>query len=56
MTTNNESKLGLKFMLLFIPVAFVTYLFHEFGQWNIQVDRISKHPVHLIKIANKKEK
>jgi len=28
-----ESKLTLKFMLLFIPVAFVTYLFHEFGHW-----------------------
>lgn len=33
MTTNTESKLSLKFMLLFIPVAFVTYLFHEFGHW-----------------------
>ncbi len=33
MTTITESKLSLKFMLLFIPVAFVTYLFHEFGHW-----------------------
>ena len=33
MTTNTESKLSLKFFLLFIPVAFATYLFHEFGHW-----------------------
>ena len=33
MTINTESKLSLKFMLLLIPVAFVTYLFHEFGHW-----------------------
>jgi len=33
MITNTESKLNLKFMLLIIPVAFITYLFHEFGHW-----------------------
>jgi len=33
MTTNTEGKLSLKFFLLFIPVAFATYLFHEFGHW-----------------------
>lgn len=33
MTISNERKLGLKFYLLFIPVAFATYLFHEFGHW-----------------------
>ena len=33
MTTSAESKLSLKFMLLFIPVAYFTYLFHEFGHW-----------------------
>jgi len=33
MTINTESKLSLKFMLLFIPVAYITYLFHEFGHW-----------------------
>ena len=33
MTTNTESKLSPKLMLLFIPVAYFTYLFHEFGHW-----------------------
>ena len=33
MTIITESKLSLKFMLLFIPVAYATYLFHEFGHW-----------------------
>ena len=33
MTINTEFKLSLKIMLLFIPVAFATYLFHEFGHW-----------------------
>ena len=28
-----ESKVNLKVALLFIPVAFLTYLFHEFGHW-----------------------
>ena len=35
MTINAEDKLSLKFMLLFIPVAYITYLFHEFGHWSI---------------------
>ena len=35
MTINSESKLSLKFMLLFIPVAYASYLFHEFGHWII---------------------
>jgi hypothetical protein len=35
MTTNAENKLSLKFMLLFIPVAYASYLFHEFGHWVI---------------------
>ena len=35
MIINAENKLSLKFMLLFIPVAFTTYLFHEFGHWII---------------------
>ena len=29
MKINSESKLSLKFMLLFIPVAYASYLFHE---------------------------
>ena len=28
-----ESKINWKVALLFIPVAFLTYLFHEFGHW-----------------------
>ncbi|HEX7556013.1 MAG TPA: hypothetical protein VF338_05265, partial [Leptolinea sp.] len=32
---NTKSKLSFKFMLLFIPVAFASYLFHEFGHWII---------------------
>jgi hypothetical protein len=35
MTINAEDKLSLKFMLLFIPVAYISYLFHEFGHWII---------------------
>ena len=33
MTENAENKLGLKLILLYIPVAYFTYLFHEFGHW-----------------------
>jgi hypothetical protein len=35
MKINSESKLSLKFILLFIPVAYASYLFHEFGHWII---------------------
>jgi hypothetical protein len=35
MTVNAEIKLSLKFMVLFIPVAFISYLFHEFGHWMV---------------------
>jgi hypothetical protein len=35
MTINTENKLSLKFVLLFIPVAYASYLFHEFGHWII---------------------
>lgn len=28
-----DSKIDLKLILLFIPVAYVSYLFHEFGHW-----------------------
>ena len=35
MTINAENRLSLKFMLLFIPVAYISYLFHEFGHWII---------------------
>ena len=30
-----ESRINWKIALLFIPVAFLTYLFHEFGHWII---------------------
>jgi len=30
---NTDKKLLLKIYLLFIPVAYVSYLFHEFGHW-----------------------
>ena len=35
MITSTENKLSLKFILLFIPVAYTSYLFHEFGHWII---------------------
>jgi hypothetical protein len=35
MPTRPENTLDLKFILLFIPAAFVTYLFHEFGHWSV---------------------
>jgi len=35
MKINSVSKLSLKFILLFIPVAYASYLFHEFGHWII---------------------
>ncbi|MBN1183965.1 MAG: hypothetical protein JXB49_16855 [Bacteroidales bacterium] len=28
-----ESKINWKVIILFIPIAFVTYMFHEFGHW-----------------------
>ena len=33
MMTSTENRLSLKFIALFIPVAYVSYLFHEFGHW-----------------------
>lgn len=32
-----ESRIDWKIMLLFLPVAFFTYLFHEFGHWIVGV-------------------
>ena len=32
-----ESRINLKVALLMIPVAFLTYLFHEFGHWIVGV-------------------
>ncbi len=29
----SESGINLRMALLFIPVGFLTYLFHEFGHW-----------------------
>jgi hypothetical protein len=33
MRTNSEAAINLKLILLFIPVAYVSFLFHEFGHW-----------------------
>jgi len=35
MTTNPLRPIDVKFFLLFVPAAFVSYLFHEFGHWLI---------------------
>jgi hypothetical protein len=35
MITNPGNKLSLKFLAVFIPVAFASYLFHEAGHWII---------------------
>lgn len=35
MTAHPHTTIGLKFVLLFIPTAYITYLFHEFGHWSI---------------------
>jgi len=29
----NESQINWKVIILFIPIAFITYIFHEFGHW-----------------------
>jgi hypothetical protein len=33
MTKKVDNKIDLKLILLFIPVAYASYLFHEFGHW-----------------------
>ena len=33
MAKTNDIKINLKLILLFIPVAYASYLFHEFGHW-----------------------
>lgn len=33
MSKTNPAKINLKLILLFIPVAYGSYLFHEFGHW-----------------------
>jgi len=33
--TNINKKTSIKLFLLFIPVSFASYLFHEFGHWII---------------------
>lgn len=30
-----RTRIDLRFFLLFIPAAYVTYLFHEFGHWSV---------------------
>jgi len=32
---DTDGKVDLKLILLFIPVAYISYLFHEFGHWTI---------------------
>ena len=32
---NSQKQIGVNFFLLFIPVAYFSYLFHEFGHWTI---------------------
>jgi hypothetical protein len=33
MSTRPQNTIDLIFILLFVPAAFVAYLFHEFGHW-----------------------
>jgi len=33
MTNETENRIDLKLILLFVPVAYLSYLFHEFGHW-----------------------
>jgi hypothetical protein len=35
MEKTNDIKINLKLILLFIPVAYASYLFHEFGHWMV---------------------
>ena len=35
MSINPNITLSLKYMLIFIPIAFISYLFHELGHWII---------------------
>jgi hypothetical protein len=35
MTLITDNKTELKLYLLFIPVAYISYIFHEFGHWSI---------------------
>ncbi len=35
MMTDARKQIGFKFFLLFIPAAYFTYLFHEFGHWTV---------------------
>jgi len=32
---SSQKEIDIKLFLLFIPVAYVTYLFHEFGHWTV---------------------
>jgi len=35
MLTDYQKPIDVKFFLLFIPVAYFSYLFHEFGHWSV---------------------
>jgi hypothetical protein len=35
MQPDSRKPIDLRFFLLFVPVAYVTYLFHEFGHWSV---------------------
>src|SRR5574342_277550 len=32
---DDQKRIDIKFLLLFIPVAYGSYLFHEFGHWSV---------------------
>jgi hypothetical protein len=35
MVVDTQKQIGIKFFLLFIPVAYFSYLFHELGHWTV---------------------
>ncbi len=35
MLADSQKAIDVKFFLMFIPVAYFTYLFHEFGHWSV---------------------
>ncbi len=35
MITDDKGRIDVRFFLLFIPVAYCSYLFHEFGHWSV---------------------
>ncbi len=35
MITDDKGRIDIRFFLLFIPVAYCSYLFHELGHWSV---------------------